>query len=563
MEIIKKEKKILLTLLPFWTPLMPPQGICRIKSFLNKHGYNVKTIDANLESEFKLLYDKYFNILRNCIPQDKRGNFYNIGNDVCREHMMAHINYTNEKEYILLIKILVNKVFYHSIDELIIDKLNQVLNEYYNKLEKYILELIDREQPDIFGISVYRDTLPSTVFAFRLVRKKYPKIRNIMGGGIFTIQLTIGSPNLEYFLKQTINYIDKVFIGNGEQLLLEYFQGNLSENKRLYTNDDLSDTKLDISKIDLPDYSDFNYNNYHYLAAQGSTSCPNQCSFCNVAAFYGKYKSKDPNQTAKDMQTLYLKHKIQLFFMLDALLNPIITNLSMEILQTELPLYWDGYFRIDEEACDFDKVLLWRKGGFYRARIGVETGSQKILDIMQKNISTETTRQNIKNLANAGIKTTAYIVIGHPEETEEDFQQTLDLMEELKSFIWEAECNPFTYFYSGQAGGWANKRFLLYPESATEMLMYKTWYVDCEPSREVMYERVNRFVQHCNKIGISTPWNLYDVNKSDERWKKLHKNSVPSLLELSDREHSFYEKNQVEKLEYINKSLIDNGNFDF
>ncbi|MCU0287762.1 MAG: hypothetical protein MUF15_15390, partial [Acidobacteria bacterium] len=140
----------------------------------------------------------------------------------------------------------------------------------------------------------------------------------------------------------------------------------------------------------------------------------------------------------------------------------------------------------------------------------------------------------ISNLAAAGIKTTLYVVIGHPGETEQDFQLTLDLVSRLKDDIWEAECNPFTYFYSGQAGAqqWVEKSELLYPTWAKEMLITQTWIINAQPSREEMYRRIYRFVDHCKRLGISTPWSLNDVNKSDERWKRLHKDAVPSVLEL-------------------------------
>ena len=45
---ISKEK-ILLGLMPIWDPLIPPLGISYLKSFIQNHGYHVKTMDANVE----------------------------------------------------------------------------------------------------------------------------------------------------------------------------------------------------------------------------------------------------------------------------------------------------------------------------------------------------------------------------------------------------------------------------------------------------------------------------------------------------------------------------------
>ncbi|MCU0286588.1 MAG: radical SAM protein [Acidobacteria bacterium] len=556
--------KILLALLPSWSPLIPPQGIARIKGFLQEKGYRVKTVDANLETGFKQLYDEYFNRLRGYVPGEKHGNFYNIGNDVWREHMMAHINYVDEREYYELVKILVHRIFYIHINDDQVRGLNEILTDFYTKLEKYILDLLAGEQPAVLGISVYRDTLPASLFAFRLARKKYPHIKNIMGGGIFSIQLTVDSPNLNTFLEKTKDYIDKVVIGEGEIALLKFLKNELPQGKRLITKKDLGGEVIGFAPLEFYDYSDFDNQYYQYMAAQGSASCPNKCSFCNVYSFYGEYRQKDPGKLVEEMTILYKRYNTQLFFMLDALMNGIATGLAREFIESDMCLYWDGYFRV-EEKCDMEKVLLWRRGGFYRARIGVESGSQHVLDLMEKGITVQQIKETIINLASAGIKTTVYVVIGHPGETEEDFLKTLAMLEELKDNIWEAECNPFTYFYSGQPKNdkWAEKRISLYPGNAKDMLLYQTWIVNGVPSREEMYDRVFRFVKHCNKLNISLPWNLNDVHKADLRWSRLHKNAVPPILDLINKEKYVDECKRAEKLFLAQDTLDNDGEFEF
>jgi len=558
-------KKVVLMLLPFWTPLLPPQGLACIKGFLQKYGHRVKTVDANLDSHFKRLYDLYFDTLKGFIPRTRWGNFYNIGNDVWREHMMAHINYNDENRYIELVKILVERIFYSPLSDEQVRQLNRVLQEFYTRLEMYLLELVEKEQPQVLGISVYRDTLASTLFAFRLIRSKYPQIKTVMGGGVFTIQMPVGSPNLDFFLEKTKPYIDKIIVGEGEYLMLRLLEDKLPVNQRLFTGKDLNPgEKIGFAPVDMFDFSDFSHYSYNYQAAQGSTGCPNQCSFCNVASFYGKFRHKDPARTAEEMIYLYKKNGIQLFYMLDALLNPVITDLAEAFIRSDTALYWDGYLRVDK-TLDMEKALLWRQGGFYRARIGVESGSQKILDLMNKGITLDHTCTTISSLAYAGIKTTAYMVVGHPGETEEDFQQTLDLIEQLKNDLWEVECNPFTYFYSGQGHSdqWNSRRKLLYPEWATPMLINRTWYVDGTPTQEQMYNRVYRFANHCKKLGVSIAWSLHSVNQSDERWKKLHKNAVPSVLELIKKNAYIDECKHLSTRRFAKNIQQDDGNFDF
>jgi radical SAM superfamily enzyme YgiQ (UPF0313 family) len=251
--------------------------------------------------------------------------------------------------------------------------------------------------------------------------------------------------------------------------------------------------------------------------------------------------------------------------MLDSLLNGVIDDLASGFTASDASLYWDGYLRVDQAGCDADRVHRWRQGGFYRARMGIESGSQRVLDLMGKTITVEQSRRVIANLARAGVKTTAYMVIGHPGETEADFQQTLDLVTDLQDDIWEAESNPFTYFHTGQphADKWADINMLLYPAWAREMLLAQTWILNCDPPREVMFERINRFVALCDRLGISTPWSLRDVDKADRRWARLQANAVPPLMDFIGGDHYIDECKRVGTLQTVVPAPSDEGGFDF
>ncbi|HLP48725.1 MAG TPA: radical SAM protein, partial [Candidatus Kapabacteria bacterium] len=120
--------------------------------------------------------------------------------------------------------------------------------------------------------------------------------------------------------------------------------------------------------------------------------------------------------------------------------------------------------------------------------MGVESGSQKVLEAMNKRIPLEDIATTIINLGNAGIKVTTYFIMGFPGETEEDFQQTLDFIETLKDNIYEAECNPFGFYPEAQVSSaeWQKNATIhpLYPETARDMLLLQSWIVDVAPHRE-------------------------------------------------------------------------------
>ncbi len=563
-----KQKKVLLLLLPFWDPQIPPLGIACLKSYLSNHDFPVKTADANVEENLRECRDRYYHVLKENIPANKRRHLYNIGHEVLKNHMMAHLHYENEKDYRELVKIVVFKTFFCELDNQQINRLIQIIDDFYIQLEKYILELLDREKPEVLGISVYGGTLAPSLFAFKLAKEKYPGIKTVMGGGVFAGELAVDSPNFRFFL-QAAPYIDKIIVGEGELLFLKFLRDQLPgpESQRVYSIKDLNHQLLDISSVGPPDFSDFDISLYPHLATYTSRSCPFQCNFCVETVYWGKYRKKSGSQIVKELKELQQTQGYRFFVLCDSLLNPVIRDLSRECLKTGSSFYWDGYLRVDKTVCDPGNTLLWRRAGFYRARLGLESGSQKMLDAMGKKISLEQMKIALASLASVGIKTTTMWIVGYPGETEKDFQQTLNFIEELRDDIYEADLNPFWYFLTGQvkSNEWTrqNNSILLYPAWARDMLVAQTWILEGEPSREETYERVNRFVHRCNQLGVPNPYTLPEIYEADKRWKQLHKNAVPSLTDLQGS-HTFIDENKrVEKLRLAKNPLKQDETFEF
>jgi radical SAM superfamily enzyme YgiQ (UPF0313 family) len=565
---IRKQEKILLGMLPLWDRLIPPMGISCLKSFLQTQGYPVKIVDANVQEELKDQCDTYFNTLRKCLPPGKRSNFYSLTYDIFANHAMASINQQEEKDYQELIKLLVYNTFYYELEEHQVKQLNQVVLDFFEKLGAYITHLIQEENPTMLGFSVFGGTLAASLFAFRLAKQINPKIITMMGGGIFANQLALGSPNLEYFLERTEGIIDKIFIGESEKLALKYLRGEMPKAQRVYANGGLEENLLNLSYSSVPDFSDLDMSYYNNLSYYCSRGCPLSCKFCSETVLWGRYRKRDATHTVEGISRIKETHQYQLFLFNDSLLNPVLDDLSQELIQKQEYVYFDGYLKVDRAVCSTENTLLWRKGGFYRARMGIESGSQRVLDLMGKNINIKQIKSSVSALAESGIKTTTYWVIGFPGETEEDFLQTLQLIEDLKDDIYEADCNPFWYFLTGQpeSDGWAskNKSELLYPKKYKEMLIVQTWILKEEPSREIIYDRINRFVAHCKKVGVPNPYSISEIYEADKRWKRLHKNAAPMLVEFERNGRCLKESRDVKPLQEVQNTVLeDNGDFEF
>ncbi len=315
-------------------------------------------------------------------------------------------------------------------------------------------------------------------------------------------------------------------------MLPRYLMGELPLNK-VYMLEDINFELIDLNTLNVPNYEDYNLQEYPTIAASVSRGCIFKCSFCAETQFWKEYHRKEVQKAVDELTELYEKYGRRLFVLTDCLINPLVTQLAEELIQQKKDFYWDVTLKIDKQVCNAITVERWRQGGFYRARLGVESGSQQVLDMIDKKITVDQIRTSLKNLASAGIKTTTYWIAGHPGETEKDFQMTLDLLTELKDYIYEAECDPFRYYYTGQVNSeeWSNVgRSFLYPEEAKDMLIVQTWQLNTEPSREVMYERGWWFKEHCKKLGIPNPYSISEIYQADERWKSLHDNAAPSFL---------------------------------
>jgi radical SAM superfamily enzyme YgiQ (UPF0313 family) len=545
--------------------MIPPNGIAHLKSFLQKHDYVVKTVDVIIEEVFQQVYRDYFEELKKSIPESNWGNFYNLGHDVLQTHMMAHIFNTDMNDYIELVKLLIYNTYYYQVDRNTISKLVGLMDHFYTRMKSYYLDLLKKEKPSVAGFTAYRATLPATIFVCRLIKEVDPSIKTVIGGGIFVDICALGTENFQLFSEGTKNYIDAMIVGQGELLFLKYLRGELPAEKRVYTKADIKGEILHFKDVRLADFSDFDLDRYNYLPATASDSCPNVCSFCSSRRYYGEFREKDVKQTVEEMLTLHQQYGHQLFFMTDSMLNTVITGMTGELVKSESSVYYDAYFRIDTYSANIENTMLWRRGGLYRVRIGAESGAQHVLDMMGKNITPRQIKASLSALAYAGIKTTTYWMIGHPGETEEDFQQTLDLLEEMKDDIYQAEANVFKYHSAIQAADdhWKEHLRSIYPERYQHMLLFRYNTLNLQPLREEVYQRAYRFEEHRRKLGVPNPYSLNQYVKADERWAHLHKNAAPPILKFLSKKEYINENKKIEDLKLAQNTRQENVDFSF
>lgn len=527
--------------MPFWAPLSPPLGISLLKSYLKQYDCNVVIHDFNTEDLLWGILDRYFKVLSEAVPGHKRGNFYMVGFDVLSNHLSAYIYKNRESRYDELLRVLVEKNYFIEIDQNVLIAMDKIISEFYDSLRKMLLEVFHKEKPDVFGISVYTTSLGPSLFSFKLVKEELPGIKTVMGGGVFADHLAMDSPNFYEFLNRTELYIDQVIVGEGELLLQEYISAELEPGKKVFSLNDINHKNMDLALAPVPDFSDLAVSAYSQMAVYATRSCPFQCGFCSETIQWGKFRKKKAEQVVDEISSIRKIYGGKLFMFGDSLMNHVITELSHELVKKRIDIYWDGYLRTDQNVTEFSNVELWRRAGFYRARLGVESGSQHVLDLMNKKMTVEQIKKAVKTLANCGIKTTTYWVIGYPGESEKDFRETIGLLSELKDDIYEADWHPFYFFPKGQvcSADWTQEHDieLLYPEEFKNVLLTQTWILKRDPGREEVYDRLNRFAEVCRNLKIPNPYSMMDIYQADKRWKELHPGTGPTILELHNCKH--------------------------
>lgn len=556
---MKKDAKIVLMQLPYWTPLIPPQGIARLKTFLNKNGYtNVNLYEPNVDKDFKDIYELYFTYVKSFVPEFYQGNIYDNGHDLLRNHFMSYLDRDRISDYFNLINLFFKQTYLIELTNTQLEKLDLLVEKYFSVFRDYVKNMLEKDNPDVLGLSVHSGNLPSSILAFKMAKEFNKGILNIMGGSIYAAELAVNTPDFNFFVEVSEKYIDKIVIGHGEKVLLDILSNNKNSDKRVLGFLDKNYEPISVKDFEKPDIESFDLTKFPMLTGYVSKSCPNSCSFCNEKAFFGNYEQRDIRTAANDVVEVHRKYNKNLFYMLDVFMNDVIDEFTDTLIDYNLPIYFDCYLKVSDRVSEVENTIKWRKGGLYRVRIGVESGSQRLLDMIGKNIKVEQTKATLASLAYAGIKTTAYMVVGLPGETEDDIQKTLDFIDEVKDNLYQVEPHLFRYFYTGQANSdeWAATRKLVYPEHYKDTLITQTWWPGDNPSREVAIERLCRIVEHCKRLGVINPYTAYDKYKADMRWKSLHFNSVPSIAESNDNDF-FENKLEIKQFQTIQTVKIE------
>ena len=323
----------------------------------------------------------------------------------------------SKKEWLSL-----NEKFEKELFFIVEKKFPYLLNNLYQKIK----------EADFVGFSLFKRNLYFSFSLTQKIKEKFPEKRIVFGG-----------PHT-FFLKRQ-NKLDLKnwwVIGEGEIPLSSILE---NENKKIYLFEEIENLdNLPFLDLDPQGINLSFYNQYFPLIT--SRGCPYRCKFCSEKELFKKFRYHSPSYMVEQIKFLVNRYNLKYFIFCDSLINynhNWLENFCILVIKNNLNIKWEAQARIDKNLTK-ELANLIKKSGCYNLFIGLESGSDKILNLMQKGFDTETALDFFKKLKKAGLHFEVSLIFGYPQETDADFEKTVDFIVKNKKIIPKiAQVNPF------------------------------------------------------------------------------------------------------------------------
>ncbi|MBN2407704.1 MAG: radical SAM protein [Elusimicrobia bacterium] len=322
-------------------------------------------------------------------------------------------------------------------------------------------EEITRLKPSIAGFSIYQCNKDISLELAAVIKDRDPSITVVFGGP--ECYLRKNAENLA-----CNRQVDIAVIGEADitlPLLADTLRdgGPLSGVKGIvYKENGLRFTGKgaaikDIDSLPYPDFSSFaGLYRMDRLPVQSVRGCVNRCNFCTQTALWQKYRQMSAERLFSEISFQLQRHENARFFhFLDPAINfdtGVLRKFCAMMRDNRLLLLKDLMDRDMREKCGImdiqwaanayingvlapDVLLEMKKAGCCMLTFGIESGSQNVLDRMNKKFAIKEAEEVIYNTYKAGISVAANFMFGFPGETEDDFNDTLRFLKRNAKYI--------------------------------------------------------------------------------------------------------------------------------
>lgn len=324
---------------------------------------------------------------------------------------------------------------------------------------------LKHNQFDVIGFQMYSYDLNPVKKHIHIIKSISPSTVTIAGG-----------PHPSGAPRQTLEYLtelDFAFRGESEigfPLLLDRLEEKLHDPQNLLEVPGLiwrRDSDIMVNKpgyithldeLEFPSWDLLEPHTYHeashgafakYFPAAPiiiSRGCPFQCTFCAGKAITGpQLRFRSIDNVIEEITYLSTHFGIREFLIEDENLTfnkALTTEFCEKLLKSPLKqISWSCPSGVRLDTLDIEILELMERAGCYSLAMGIEFGTQKMLDLTKKQLTLEMIEEKIALLAQTRIKTTGFFMMGVPGETLDDIKETIKFA--LKLELDRAQFNNF------------------------------------------------------------------------------------------------------------------------
>lgn len=405
---------------------------------------------------------------------------------------------------------------------------NDVFDSTFSTMEAQLQFILDKN-PKVICIYTNLMTKIEVIKLIKIVKTEkfnYPKI--ILGGPDV-------SYNIENYLKAGADFL---VIGEGEETTYELYNAILNnknyneingiaflENEKVIQTQARTKFK-ELDELPLPNreainmqqYLDTWKNNHGQSSMTISTQrgCPYTCKWCSTAVYGQSYRRRPPEQVAAEMKMLKEKYNPDAIWFVDdvfTISHKWLTAFHEEVVKQNAQIRFECITRA--ERLNDEILRLLKEAGCFRIWIGAESGSQKIIDLMDRRVDINHVKKMIQNTNALGIETGTFVMVGYPGETVEDIDKTIKYLK---------EANPTEYTITI---AYPIKGTSLYNEIEDKIIKHPNW--ETSTDREIDFERT--YSRKFYKYAVSKVVNEVEFSRLENKYNlKAIKMKVKSTL---------------------------------
>lgn len=380
--------------------------------------------------------------------------------------------------------------------------------------EKQTMELIDKFGPQFVVIDTSTGSIESDLAFAAKIKKSYPNVTICVVG-------THASACFEEILKENVavDYVARHEYDYTLPELIECIEGKRDKSTVLgvsyLENGEVKSTndRPYIENLDeLPFVAEvykkhLNIEDYFYahvsfptVSVFSSRGCPSKCFYCMYSqVMFGKaYRKRSAKSLYEECKYITENFPNVKEILIDddnfAVDQKIVKEFCKLMIDNHIQLKWVVQCRV---TLEYETMVLMRKAGCRLIVVGYESGSQKVLDGMQKGITLEMSRKFNANAKKARLRVHGCFMVGNPGETKQTMEETLKFAKSLT--MDTVQFFPLMVYPGTKAYDWAKENNYIKAERYRDWLLEDGSHNCVISTPEVSSEELVAFCNYARK----------------------------------------------------------------